>query len=254
MPNPPPISVLLRCHNEADRIQRTLDAVRWLGRETVVIDSGSTDGTIEIAQAAGARVIQHTWDGFGPQRHFGEDQCVHDWIFYLDADEVPTPELRQEIQALFAQGEPAHAAYEIRNTMVLPGNVRPCLFADVRKVTRLTNRRHARVALDPSWDRVEIAAGKTTGILRGRQWHFSFRSWQHAIGKIAYTASLAATTQHPKPRWCLWLRLITEYPLEFLKFYLVRRFVFAGWKGLCFSAIQAYARFVRIRNMLAIKN
>jgi glycosyltransferase involved in cell wall biosynthesis len=250
----PPISVLIRCHNEADRIQRSLDAVTGLGREIVVIDSGSTDGTIEIAQAAGARVIQHAWDGFGPQRHFGEDQCVHDWIFYLDADEVPTPELRQEIRELFTQGEPAHAAYEIRNTMVLPGNIRPCLFADFRMVTRLTNRRYARVSLEPSWDRVEVAAGRTTGILLGRQWHYSFRSWHHAISKIDYTAGLAARTQLRKSRWLLRLRLITEYPMEFLKFYFVRRFVFAGWKGLCFSAIQAFSRLVRIKKMLAIKH
>lgn len=247
---PPPISVLIRCHNEADRIKRTLDAVVGLGREIVVIDSGSDDGTQEIARQNGCRVISHPWEGFGPQRHFGETQCLHDWIFYIDADEVPTPELKLEIHKLFTLGEPKHAAYEIRNTMVLPGNAGPCPFADIRKVTRLTNRCHARVTLDPSWDKVEVAPGKTLGTLRGRQLHFSFRSWEHAVGKIQYTAKLAAQTQATKSPALLAIRLFTEIPMEFLKFYFIRSFVFGGKKGFIFSAVQSFARFMRIVQML----
>lgn len=245
-----PISVLIRTLNEGDRLGRTLEAVSGLGQEIVVIDSGSVDRTREIAEAAGARVIEHQWEGFGPQRSFGEDQCKYDWIFYIDADEVPTPELKREIVDLFADEYPPHDAFEIRNTMILPGDQRPRPFADVRKVTRLTNRRHARVTLDPSWDRIELQPGKTLGTLNGRQWHFSFRSWGHAIAKIPYTSKLAADTQVKKPLWLLSIRLVTEFPVEFLKFYLVRRFVFGGWKGFAFSMVQAFARFARILQML----
>ena len=249
--SPLPLSVLIRTYNEADRLGRTLEAVFGLGSEIVVIDSGSTDGTVELAESAGCKVIHHIWGGFGPQRSFGEDQCVNNWIFYIDADEVPTHRLLEEIRALFAKGEPTESAFEIRNTMVLPGNSKPCLFADVRKVTRLTDRRRARVTQDPSWDKVTVTPGSTVGILNERQWHYSFRSWKHAISKISYTSSLAADTQKKKNIWLLRTRLVTELPVEFLKFYFVRGFVWAGFKGMCFAGIQSYARSVRIRKMLA---
>jgi glycosyltransferase involved in cell wall biosynthesis len=243
-------SILIRTFNEADRLGRTLDAVAAFEQEMVVIDSGSTDGTQALALAAGARVVGHRWEGFGPQRSYGETECSNDWIFYIDADEVPTPELISEIKELFMNGEPAHAAYEIRNTMVLPGLSRPHWFADIRKVTRLTNRKYARVTQDPSWDTIVIDEGQTLGILKNRQWHYCFRDWSHAISKIGYTSSLAAETQKKKPLPSLLLRLVMELPLEFLKFYIVRLFVFGGWRGFAFSIVQAFARFARILKMV----
>lgn len=245
-----PFSILIRTLNEADRLGRTLDAVAAFGQEIVVIDSGSTDGTQALALAAGARVINHRWEGFGPQRSFGETACSNDWIFYIDADEVPTPALVHEINELFANGEPPHVAYEIRNTMVLPGLSKPHWFADVRKVTRLTNRKHARVTLDPSWDTIAIDAGKSLGVFNNRQWHYCFRNWSHAISKVGYTSSLAAETQKKKPLPSLLIRLVMELPLEFIKFYLVRLYIFGGWRGFAFSVVQAFARFARILKMV----
>jgi glycosyltransferase involved in cell wall biosynthesis len=243
-------SVLIRTLNEADRLGRALDAVSAFGQEIVVIDSGSTDGTQALAIATGARVIEHRWEGFGPQRSFGESACTNDWIFYIDADEVPTPALIEEVKELFAKGEPPHVAYEVRNTMVLPGFSKPHWFADVRKVTRLTNRNYARVTSDPSWDTVAIDAGKSLGALKNRQCHYCFRNWSHAINKIGYTSSLASETQKKKPLLSLLIRLIMELPLEFLKFYLVRLFIFGGWRGFAFSVVQAFARFARILKMV----
>ena len=247
---PIPFSILIRSYNEVDRIGRTLDAVKKLGQEIVVIDSGSNDGTVALAESKGARVIHNAWQGFGPQRSFGEIQCRNDWIFYIDADEVPTPELIAEILALFAKSTPPHVAYDIRNTMVLPGDQKPHPFSDVRKVMRLTDRRYARVTQDPSWDKVVVEPGKTTGVLAGRQWHYCFRNFSHAISKISYTSSLAAETQANKPRSLLFLRLVIELPLEILKFYLIRAFIFGGWKGFAFSVVQSFGRFSRILKMV----
>ncbi|WP_186392093.1 MULTISPECIES: glycosyltransferase family 2 protein [unclassified Pannonibacter] len=247
---PAPISVLIRCFNEGDRIGRTLQSVQGLGREIVVIDSGSTDDTVAVCESFGARVISNPWAGFGPQRSFGEKQCRNDWVFYIDADEVVTPELRQEIAGLFRNGEPQHACYLVRNTMVLPGDERPRPFADYRKVPRLYNLKHARIRLEPSYDRMDVDEGFTTGILKGRQHHFSFRTWGHAIAKLNYTSDLAAATQKKKNGLLLRLRLVTEFPVEMLKYLIMRRFIFAGWKGYAFATIQSFGRFVRILKML----
>ncbi|WP_208990629.1 glycosyltransferase family 2 protein [Pseudovibrio sp. Tun.PSC04-5.I4] len=155
----PPISILIRAFNEGDRIGRTLESLQGLGQEIVVIDSGSTDNTVEIAESHGARVMYNKWAGFGPQRSFGEQQCRCDWVFYIDADEVVTPELKDEILDLFSAGKPKQACFLVRNTMVLPGDNQPRLFADFRKVPRLYNLKHARIKLDPSYDRMDMDSG-----------------------------------------------------------------------------------------------
>ncbi|MDD7910886.1 glycosyltransferase family 2 protein [Pseudovibrio exalbescens] len=247
---PAPLSVLIRSLNEGDRIARTLKSVQGLGQEIIVVDSGSTDDTVEIAESFGAKVIHNPWGGFGPQRSFGEKQCAFDWVFYIDADEVVTPELKDEILQLFNNDEPTEVCFLIRNTMVLPGDEKPRLFADYRKVPRLYNLKHARIKLDPSYDRMQVDDGYRVGILSARQYHYSFRNWGHTIAKLNYTSDLAAQTQEKKPLWQLRLRLITEFPVEMFKYLFVRRFIFAGWKGFAFAATQSFSRFMRILKML----
>src|SRR5690349_4657633 len=81
-----PMTLLVMTHNEAEKIGRCLDSVTFVA-EKLVIDCGSSDATVEIAKAHGARVVHQDWLGFGKQRNFGATQAAHDWILYLDADE-----------------------------------------------------------------------------------------------------------------------------------------------------------------------
>src|SRR4051812_864323 len=77
---PLPISVFIIAKNEADRIGDTIRAVRDLTDDLVVVDSGSEDGTQEVAAALGAHVLVNAWPGYGPQKRFAEDECRHDWL------------------------------------------------------------------------------------------------------------------------------------------------------------------------------
>jgi len=113
MPNS--LSVVLIALNEAANLPRTLAGVALISgiaQEIVVVDSGSTDATVEIARQAGARVFEETWKGFGAQKNSAIDHATGGWILSLDADEEVSPELALEIQSLLA-GEPKFAAYEI---------------------------------------------------------------------------------------------------------------------------------------------
>lgn len=93
-----PITLLVITRNEAEVIGRCLDSVPFAA-EKLVIDSGSTDGTVETAQRHGARVVQQQWLGFGAQRNFASTQASHDWIIVLDADETLSPELARELSS-----------------------------------------------------------------------------------------------------------------------------------------------------------
>jgi glycosyltransferase involved in cell wall biosynthesis len=81
-----PLSIFIITKNEVDRLGPTLESVKGLSSDIVVVDSGSTDGTQELAERLGARVIFNPWPGYGLQKQFGEDQCRHDWLLNIDAD------------------------------------------------------------------------------------------------------------------------------------------------------------------------
>src|SRR6185312_2402343 len=105
------LSVVLIALNEAENLPHTLESVRW-AQEIIILDSGSTDATLEIAGQSGARVFQEPWKGFGPQKNSAISHATGDWVLSLDADEEVSPALAAEIQALLA-GDPPFAAYLI---------------------------------------------------------------------------------------------------------------------------------------------
>jgi len=105
------LSVAMIAMNEEANLPRTLESVGWAD-EIIVVDSGSKDRTIEIAQSFGAKTSYHAFGGHGEQKNVALDLCTSDWILLLDADEVLTPELQAEIRALLA-GEPKYGAYWI---------------------------------------------------------------------------------------------------------------------------------------------
>jgi glycosyltransferase involved in cell wall biosynthesis len=108
---PKTLSVAMIAMNEEANLPRTLESVRWAD-EIILVDSGSRDRTLEIAQSFGAKTSYHAFGGHGEQKNVALDLCTCDWILLLDADEVLTPELQAEIRHLLS-GEPRFDAYWI---------------------------------------------------------------------------------------------------------------------------------------------
>src|SRR5262245_53844520 len=108
------LSCTIITKDEGDRIERCILAVRAIADEIVVVDSGSRDDTVAKAEALGAKVFQRDWSGFGQQKRHAEDCASHHWILNLDADEVVTPQLANEIADLMRRGEPPLPAYRFR--------------------------------------------------------------------------------------------------------------------------------------------
>jgi glycosyltransferase involved in cell wall biosynthesis len=107
----PGVSAAVLTLNEARNIGRCLGSLAWAD-EIVVIDAGSTDGTVEIARGFTERVIHHPWTGFLEQRRLAFDHCSHDWVLALDADEWIVPELGDEIRRTL-ESDPASSAFWI---------------------------------------------------------------------------------------------------------------------------------------------
>lgn len=107
----PPISAVIIAFNEGHQIERALRSVAWCD-EIVVVDSQSTDDTVDICRSFGARVITQPFLGYGPQLQFAEMQCSHNWLLRLDADETISPELAREIREEFEHG-PRGSGYKM---------------------------------------------------------------------------------------------------------------------------------------------
>lgn len=244
-----PLSCFIIAKNEADRIAPVVESVIGWVDEVVVVDSGSTDGTQELAARLGARVIHNDWPGFGPQKRFGEDQCRNDWLLNLDADEVPTEALCREIIALFSDGVPPHPFYRFRTETVYPGDSRPRLWADYHNFIRLYDRRVGRFSESPVHDTVQpgdIPARE----LKAPAWHHSYRSFSFMVQKLNAYSDLQAKTLHKPGRARLLIRLPFEMPLAFLKYYFLRRHFTGGLRGFIYAMIEAFYRFLRLAKLL----
>lgn len=249
---PIPLSILIRTLNEADRIAETIEAAKGLGGEIVVIDAGSKDDTVAIAEGCGARVIHHDWEGFGPQRYFGEDQCSHDMIFGLDADEITPPAFCEEVRRLFLNGTPPRLMI-VKKAFVLPHWKAPPPLPFSTVQIYIYDRRIARTNPNPNWDKLDITAPDTPHKVRAHVWHFSLRDWNHGVAKANYVAQLAADTMKPRSTGELAVRLVIEFPFTFLKFYVMRRYFLAGADGFIMAVISAFGRWLRIAKMLERK-
>ncbi|POF34568.1 glycosyltransferase family 2 protein [Roseibium marinum] len=242
-----PLSVFIIARDEADRISRPIESVTGWADEVIVIDSGSTDDTVAVAERLGARVLHNDWPGYGPQKRFGEDQCGNDWLLNLDADEEVTPELKAEIQAKFADGSYREAdGWRIMIRDMYAHESAPAPWAYGYHQIRLYDRRKGRFSTSTVHDTVRPGESATIASLAGIVAHRSIRSLDFQVSKYNRYSGMQVKDMRSRgrklPRW----RLLTEFPASFLKAYFARRYRKYGWWGFILSVNYAHARFLRV--------
>jgi glycosyltransferase involved in cell wall biosynthesis len=231
--------------NEAEHIAAAIDSVSWAD-EIVVVDSGSTDGTIDIARARGARVSARAWTGYVDQKNHAASLASHDWIVSLDADERVTPELAAEIQTLL-QSEPARRGYRVpRVTFHLGRWIRTTDFYPDYQA-RLYDRRAGRWRGDLVHESVLVDGG--VGYLRGELQHYSFRDLADHVARINHYSTLAARQLHASGRRATTLDIVVHPVAAFLRNYLLRRGFLDGSAGLLISTVNAYSVFLKFAKL-----
>jgi glycosyltransferase involved in cell wall biosynthesis len=234
------LSLLVPTLNEAGNLSGCLASARF-AHEIVVVDSGSTDATREIAEAAGARFLVHPFEGHAAQKNWGLDQLANDWVLILDADERVSPELADEIRGILEA--PDHRGYWIyrRNTF-LGREIRGCGWQRDR-VLRLFDRRSGRYEEKRVHEEVRLAG--EAGRLRGRLVHHSCRdlaSWLLKVERYAQLGAEEALRRGRRPRFGdLWMRPGARFAKQWL--------LQSGWRdgteGLLLCVTSAYSVFLK---------
>lgn len=243
---PPRLSVTIITKNEAHRIERCLRSVAFAD-EIVVVDSGSTDATVDIARRLGARVLVTDWPGFGVQKNRALDLARGDWVLSLDADEVVGPELSRSIQAVLARaarGETLPDAYWITRSSRYCG--RTIRFGDWRndRVLRLFRRGCARFSDDLVHERLVCSGRQDT--LSGLLEHDSVDSPADAREKAERYARLGADKLRARGRGGL-VPALTHGLWTFLRGYLLRLGLLDGSAGFAIAWLNARSTFLRYR-------
>jgi glycosyltransferase involved in cell wall biosynthesis len=238
-----PLSVAIITLNAASSLADCLASAAFAD-EIMVVDSGSTDGTRELAAQRGARVIEMAWRGFGRQKQAAVEACAHDWVLCLDADERVTPELRAGIER--ALGQPAHFAYRMARANRFMGRILRHGEGYPDWSLRLFHRGHARWSEDAVHEKV-IAQGEA-GTLAGDLLHESAETLESYLTKQNRYTTLQAERLAQDGASAGWTRIALAPLFRFLKFYIFRGGFLDGVPGLvhiligCFNSMMKYAK------------
>jgi glycosyltransferase involved in cell wall biosynthesis len=222
------ISAYILAYNEAAKIADAVSSVLWAD-EIVVVDSGSSDRTAEIAQCLGARVVQIAFRGFGDLRNQAIAQCRYDWVFSLDSDERCTAEVRDEILSILSS-PPVHDAYLVPRRNYMMGRwIRGSGWYPNFRQPQLFRKGTMRYRDDPVHEGYELLTARQLGQLHGAIWQFPFRNLEEVIGKMNRYSSLGAAKLSGKR--VTMGRALAHGIWAFIKHYMFKRGYRDGWAG-----------------------
>ena len=244
-PNRVKLSAVLITQDAASQIEACLASVGFAD-EILIVDSGSTDATLEIAKHHGARVLHQDWLGYGAQKQFAVGQAAHDWVLCVDADERLTQPLAENIaETLVSQ---RFQAYRMARANVFMGRVLRHGEGYPDWSLRLFHRAHARWSDDPVHESVIPAAPDAVGTLAGDLMHESSETLSGYLAKQNKYTSLQAERLFRDGKRAGWARIALAPLVRFIKFYFVRLGFLDGVPGLvhitigCHNSMIKYAK------------
>lgn len=234
------LTVIIPSYNEQDNIERCLKSVSWAD-EILLVDSFSTDRTLEIARKFTDRILQHEYYNSAAQKNWAIPQAGHDWVLLVDCDETISKPLGNEIRQLLRYDPPQDGYWIFRNNYLMGKRVkysgwgRDSVLRLFRKdLARYDEKRvHAEIRLERS------------GSLKERLEHDSISSISAWVEKINRYSSWKAEDKYEKMVRAPVLHLIFRPPIRFIKDFIFRLGIADGWRGFLIASMSAYAELIK---------
>jgi hypothetical protein len=231
-----PLTVIIPCKNEREHLAACIASAKQLAADVLVADSGSIDGSLEIARALGCRVIEREYGTSGDFKNWAIPQAANPWVLILDADERIPPELAAEISQVLER--PKFDGYRIRRRD-------DCL--------RLFRRDAGRYVGATDHAEVEISTGRV-GWLAAKMIHYTCTSYDQYLPKLQRYAAVQAGIWHRAGRRASPAQMLFRGPLRFLQGYLWRLGFLDGLAGLQVCALVAYLSYLKHARLWEIEH
>lgn len=240
-----PLTVVILALNESQVLARCIARLRWAD-EILVVDSGSTDETVQLAQSLGAQVVSQPWLGWSVQRNVGSSLAHNDWVLFVEADEVVTVDLEQAIRRVFASPPSPADAFAIDRRDEFMGGLMPQAQRrrTVRTFVRLFNRRESR------WDermlvheRV-VVPGRVV-VLDGILAHWRRQSLSEQAERIVRYSNIEAQALDERGQRPSAVKLVLHPVARFIWLFLVRGGFRAGRRGFIHAVLRSFADLLR---------
>lgn len=244
------LSVVIMTFNEAARIERCIRSVQSLADEILVVDSYSTDQTVEMAESLGAKVIQNHFEGFIEQRKFCVQAAKHNFILALDCDECPDETLQSEIQSL--KKDTNHGAYwlsrlsSIGDTWIHHGAWHP----DWK--LRLFFRNKIIIEGTPPHDNISPTKGATTKKLKGKLLHYSHDTIADLMATIEKYSSTAAQSLFEKGKKTNLIRIFFKPLFRFISDFVLKFGFLDNQMGYFIAKANAQYVYLREKKLQAL--
>ena len=253
MPTPLlPISAVIITKNEAGNIARCILAVQQVAAEVLIIDAFSTDETVPIAKALGAKVCQKTWIGYAHNKNYGNQVAQYDWILSIDADEVLSPTLISTIQQLTLANNTIYAVNRLVN---YEGQwVKHSGWHPDWKV-RLFNRQTTKwAATDLVHERLLYPSSNRQVRLNGVVYHYSYKNSADHWQRIEQYAQLSAQQLVAAGKKATFIKLYLAPIARFIRTYFLKKGFLdgrLGWRISCRNAYLVYRKYRIVRGVMS---
>lgn len=245
-----PVSVVLITHNEAERLEELLPLLSPFS-EVVILDSNSSDETSSVVKKfPNVAVYQQDFQGFGKQKQAAVQLAKYNWIFSLDADELPNSEMIAHIQSLSEHPGAQAKSYLMRRKLVFLGKTFHYGKESRDYQLRFFNRMHARWSDDDVHEKV--LSDVPVERLKGFALHKSYRNLDNYIGKFNRYTSLAAESQFAKGKKSNWLNIPFKGAFTFFRSYFIQLNIlngFAGWLWSLFAAVYTIVKYTKLHEL-----
>jgi glycosyltransferase involved in cell wall biosynthesis len=241
----PLLSATVVCRDEAAKIRECLESVRFCD-EIVVVDSGSTDGTLALCRELADRVVEREWPGYVAQQNFALSQVTGEWVLSIDADERVTPELAQEITAVLSQAPSDDGFLIPRRVHYLGRWIDHSGWYPAARLRLFRRDRGRWQGVDPH---LYAVVDGSTGRLRGDIIHHTYDDIADHVRTLNRFSSVLANEHHARGRRFSWASLIFRPPLEFLRKYVFRRGFLDGAPGFYVAAVSAFYVFLKFAKL-----